>query len=218
MTISVMRGNPAVERPRRGRPKLVPDEAQRAHVVEAARRLFVKKGYGSTTTGDVAAAARISKQTLYRLFPSKPALFAAVVDTNRQSLLALPGDYDSLPVQQALELMLKANINQRAHQESLALIQILLSEAQQSAELMRIARQHGADPSRHELAKWLAEQQKRGRIVVEDADTAAGVLLDMTIGSIVLRMNIGRKAPSLREYEDHVQRCVALFLNGVLPR
>jgi TetR/AcrR family transcriptional repressor of mexJK operon len=187
-------------------------------LVEAARRLFVKKGYGSTTTGDVAAAARVSKQTLYRLFPAKSALFAAVIEDHRQSILALPGDYDDLPLQEALELMLKTNIDQRAHQERLALIRILLSEAQQSPEMLRIARQHGADSSRNELAKWLAEQQKRGRIVVDDPDLAAGTLLDMTIGSVVLRMNIGRKGPSLRQYEDHVRRCVAIFLNGVRPQ
>jgi TetR/AcrR family transcriptional repressor of mexJK operon len=206
------------KRPRRGRPKVLPDETQRAHIVDAARGLLVKKGYGSTTTSDVAAAARVSKQTLYRLFPSKAALFAAVIETHRQSMLALPGDYEDMSLERAIELIFKVNINQRAHQERLGLIRILLAEAQQSPELLRIARLHGADPSRNELAKWLAEQHERGRIVIDDPDTAAGVLLDITIGSVVLRMNIGRKAPSLHEYEDHVRRCVAIFLNGVLPR
>lgn len=218
MIPSIERENKTAERPRRGRPKVLPDEAQRAHLVETARRLFVKKGYGCTTTGDVAAAARVSKQTLYRLFPAKSALFAAVIEAHRQNILALPGDYDDMPLKQALELMLKTNIDQRAHQERLALIRILLSEAQSSPEMLKIARQHGADPARDELAKWLAKQHQRGRIVVDDPEIAAGALLDMTIGSVVLRMNIGRDGPSLREYEDHVRRCVAVFLNGALPR
>ena len=208
----------AEQRPRRGRPKVLPDEVQRAIVVETARRLFVRKGYGSTTTGDVAAAARISKQTLYRLFPSKRALFAAVVDAHRQSVLALPGNYEDIPIEQALESIFQLNMDQRAHQERLALIKILLSEAQQFPELQKIAREHGADPSRRDLAEWIAEQRKQGRITVDDPDAAARALLDMILGSAILNMNIGRRAPSLSEFRDHARRSIAIFLNGVRRR
>ncbi len=40
----------------------------------------------------------------------------------------------------------------------------------------------------------------------------------MTLGSAVLNTNIGRKVPSLSEFKDHVRLCIAIFLNGVLPR
>jgi TetR/AcrR family transcriptional regulator, mexJK operon transcriptional repressor len=47
--------------------------------LEAARKVFLAHGYGGATMDAVAANAQISKQTLYRQYPSKEALFAAVV-------------------------------------------------------------------------------------------------------------------------------------------
>ena len=218
VTISSTRAAEAKKRRKRGRPKALSDDAQRAIIVATAWRLFVKKGFTNTTTDDVAAAAHISKQTLYRLFPSKQALFAAVVDTHRQAMLALPGNYENMPIKQALELIFRTNIDQRAHQDRLALFKILLSEAEQSPALRRIARKHGAAPSRAELAKWLSEQQKRGRIAIDNPNTCARILLDMTIGSVVHSMNIERKGSSLSEFQDHIRHAIAVFLNGVLPR
>lgn len=178
----------------------------------------MQKGYRATTTDDIAAKARVSKQTLYRLFPSKPALFAAVIEAHRQSMVALPGDYADIPVRQALELILRADISPRAHRERIALLRLLLSEMQLSPELLEVARQYGSDPSRKALTNWLTEQNKQGRLRMADPEFAAGALMDMTIGSVVLRMNIGRSAPSVREYADHVRECISLFLDGVLPR
>jgi AcrR family transcriptional regulator len=50
----------------------------RAAALEAARTLFLKNGYAGTTMEEVAALARLSKRTLYNLYPDKKALFAEV--------------------------------------------------------------------------------------------------------------------------------------------
>lgn len=50
----------------------------------AAAKLFLEKGYGATSMDDVAAAAGISKQTIYTHFPSKEDLFADLVLGNEQ--------------------------------------------------------------------------------------------------------------------------------------
>ncbi len=72
-------------------------------MVPCARELFLEKGYGCTTTEDIAVKSHISKQTLYRLFPDKPAIFAAVIDGHCRTMLDLPCDYDNLPLDAALE-------------------------------------------------------------------------------------------------------------------
>jgi len=59
-------------------------EARPAELTAAALELFVEKGYAATRLEDVAAAAGVSKGTLYRYFDSKEALFKAVV---REGLL-----------------------------------------------------------------------------------------------------------------------------------
>jgi AcrR family transcriptional regulator len=59
-------------------------EARPAELTAAALELFVEKGYAATRLDDVAAAAGVSKGTLYLYFDSKEALFKAVV---REGLL-----------------------------------------------------------------------------------------------------------------------------------
>jgi len=60
--------------------------ATRLKVIEAAKRLFTEHGYPATTIEAIGEAAQVPLPTVYRLFGSKRALLAAVLDT------ALGGD------------------------------------------------------------------------------------------------------------------------------
>ena len=55
-------------------------EARRDAVVEAATEVFLRYGYARTTMAELAAAAALSRPTLYEIFPAKDDLFAAVID------------------------------------------------------------------------------------------------------------------------------------------
>ncbi|MEU3312825.1 TetR/AcrR family transcriptional regulator [Streptomyces sp. NPDC048387] len=55
-------------------------EERRETVLSTAIGAFAARGYWATTTAEVAKAAGISQAYVYRLFPSKQALFAAVVE------------------------------------------------------------------------------------------------------------------------------------------
>ncbi len=62
--------------------RLAQVRATRLRVIEAAKELFIASGYPATTLESVAEAADVSLPTLYRLFGSKRALLAAVLDTS----------------------------------------------------------------------------------------------------------------------------------------
>lgn len=94
---------PADEPRKRGRPKVSSDDDKRAHIVEIARRVFVKYGYAGSTTAVVATEASVSKQTLYKLFQSKEELFAAVVGAHRRLMLDLPRPAEDLSIAESLE-------------------------------------------------------------------------------------------------------------------
>ena len=51
----------------------------RAAVVEAARTLFLQKGYAGTTMAEIAEAAGLTKRTVYNNYPDKRALFMMIV-------------------------------------------------------------------------------------------------------------------------------------------
>lgn len=64
---------------------------KRKAVLQAARRLAARDGYASVAMEGVAREARVGKQTLYRWWPSKPALFVDVyADLAQRSLLLQP--------------------------------------------------------------------------------------------------------------------------------
>jgi AcrR family transcriptional regulator len=64
----------------------------RRTVIDAARRLFLERGFAATTMPAVAAAADVSVQTVYKVFGSKPKLAKAVFD------VAMAGDDEPVPM------------------------------------------------------------------------------------------------------------------------
>lgn len=63
-------------------------EARRATIIKAAVSAFARDGYDATKMDSVAAGTGITKPVLYDHFPSKQALFLAVLQSIRDSLLA----------------------------------------------------------------------------------------------------------------------------------
>src|SRR6516165_3964374 len=62
--------------------RLAQVRASRLRAIEAAKALFIESGYPATTLESVAEAADVSLPTLYRLFGTKRALLAAMLDTS----------------------------------------------------------------------------------------------------------------------------------------
>jgi AcrR family transcriptional regulator len=72
----------AVKRPYDNSRRQAQVQATRLRVIEAANRLFTEHGYPATTIEAIAQVADVPLPTLYRLFGSKRALLAAVLDTS----------------------------------------------------------------------------------------------------------------------------------------
>jgi AcrR family transcriptional regulator len=54
-------------------------QAKRDAILAAARELFTRHGFGDTSMDGIAEAANVSKQTLYRYYQNKEALFVATM-------------------------------------------------------------------------------------------------------------------------------------------
>ncbi|MGA7699839.1 MAG: helix-turn-helix domain-containing protein, partial [Thermoguttaceae bacterium] len=53
-------------------------QERRAAIIKAVQRVFVEKGFHGTTTRELAEAAGVSEALLFKHFPSKEALYAAI--------------------------------------------------------------------------------------------------------------------------------------------
>jgi AcrR family transcriptional regulator len=144
--------NPAARRPRR------PAAERRRQILAAARTLFAERGFDATTTRDLAAAADINDALIYRYFPDKRAILAALVDEAIAVFQGLPKPPDQamVPLDSLLELLGTGFVD--AIRANLDLVTILISERQALAGDTRFVE------------------------FVDDAATRLGRLIDATTG------------------------------------
>jgi AcrR family transcriptional regulator len=205
------------ERRDRGRPQLRPDDETRQIIYEAARHEFAANGYAATSTETVARRAGVSTKTLYRLVPNKAALFAGMVSDRLDRFLS---DFNIHVAQDAdietgLNAALLAVADLALDPEVVALQRIILQETGQFSDLATAFYTNGIVRTAAALSSWLRLQVKQGRIDLDNAEEAAGIL----IGMVVLapqRAAIfgGVKLPSRAQISARVARCVTLFLRG----
>lgn len=58
----------------------MPGEKRRLQILTGAAELFAQKGFAGTTTRQIAAAAGTSETVLFRHFPTKESLYAAILE------------------------------------------------------------------------------------------------------------------------------------------
>jgi AcrR family transcriptional regulator len=118
----------------------------REDIVAAARRLLERDGYAATTVADIARAAAVSPETIYKAFGSKGALLGAVLRA------AIRGDSGPTPLRRRPPLeAIRVEADPRRQLERYG---ALLAETQpRLAPLLRVLRE--AAPADPELAAEL---------------------------------------------------------------
>jgi TetR/AcrR family transcriptional regulator, regulator of autoinduction and epiphytic fitness len=142
----------------------------RAAVIDAARTLFLERGYGATTIDAISALADVPPATVYRLFSSKRGILKALLD------VSIVGDHDDV------------SLADRPH------VQALLAEADPAAQLagfVAIAAQVNAraapiyrilisvaasDPDAAALLEDLSKQRQQGQGLIARSLVRAGAL------------------------------------------
>lgn len=200
-----------------GRPR---DEAKHAAVIAAARRLFVERGFADTSIEQVAAAAGVSKVTIYSRFRDKPGLFAAVV---RDAVSGMNSESES-------EAMADRSIEERLVAFGVPLFNFLLSgdliafqrimvhEAPRVPELAARVFESGPGFKRAQLAEMIAGAHARGEVEVDDPLRAAEDLLALWKGFHDIEMHFGLAKPLEAEaVEERIRRGVRLWLKAHAP-
>jgi AcrR family transcriptional regulator len=202
----------------RGRPQLRSDDETREIIYEAARHEFAAGGFAATSTEKVARRAGVSTKTLYRLLPSKAALFEGMVTDRLDRFFAdinlrTVAHYDD--IEQALTAVLLACTDLVLDPEVVVLQRIVLQDAANFSCLTATYYEKGIQRTATTLADWLKVQVKHGLIVLDDPLEAAGMLIGM-VASAPQRATIygGLPLPSRAEIERRARICATLFLRG----
>lgn len=200
---------------RAGRPK---DPEKRMAILDAAQRLFYKRGVGAVALEEVAAAARVSRMTLYSHFGGKPALLSAVVERESARVLdamnALrPAARGSL--RSRLRAFARAYLDLVTRAEILAFDRLLRSEAADHPELVAGFMAAGPDRLRSQLADLLRQHVPNR---AEQADRDAARLVVLLVGDLLLLERYG-KLPLLgpKELDERAVDAVDFFLAAIGP-
>ena len=86
--------------------------ATRRTILDAARRLFAENGFETTTTRDIARAARIASGTLFNYFPTKEGIVACLAAEAMDDALAngAPDNADAQTFEEALFALVAAGL------------------------------------------------------------------------------------------------------------
>ncbi|MFF5079458.1 TetR/AcrR family transcriptional regulator [Actinoplanes sp. NPDC000266] len=148
-------------------------ERKRAAILEAATGLFLASGYDGTSLAKIAEAAGVSKATLFKQFPTKAALFDAIVTASWQA------EDDGGPELPAGDLEAGLTAIGRRYVELLtrpgmtALFRIVIAELPRFPELGEAQFSRGKMPYFESVRRYLSDA------AIEDPETAATQFLGM---------------------------------------
>ena len=197
-----------------GRPK---DSRKRAAILAAARRIFLTQGLEATSLEAVAAAANVSKVTVYGHFGDKAGLFEAVVLAKTEELADALGELraGAAPLGDLLVTMGERLLAFLTQPELQAFDRLLSQAAAKHPALARRFFAAGPGRVRGLLAGLIAEAAGRGELDPDDPERAAEDLLVLWRGMLDLEIRLGGAAPpDARQRAERVRRATGVFMRA----
>jgi TetR/AcrR family transcriptional regulator, mexJK operon transcriptional repressor len=188
---------------------------RRAEIVSAAERIFLKRGFADTTMQMIASLAGGSKETLYRHFASKEALFAEIVD-RRATLISGPDSAlarDEEP-EAALSDLGIGLMRLMMRSDTSSLLKIVVAEAPRSPELARVFYARGPGATLVRLTDYLRVATRRGQLDCPQPLLAAKLFIGSVVAHHHLHALIGQPPAVLSEsgMRKHVHAAAVMFL------
>lgn len=193
---------------------------KRTAILDAAFRLFLEEGYERTSVDKVAARAHVSSATLYKHFPAKTDLFAAVMERvwAEGAALELPSPKAGDPRLGLTQLATEyASFLMRP--DGVPFFRMIIAEVERFPELGEQLYLRGKKPWLDRVTSYLATEHKAGRLKVPDTHMAARQLAGM-INDIIFwpRFLVKGLAVSEAEAGRVVEEAVETLLARYAPR
>ncbi|MGC1212192.1 MAG: TetR/AcrR family transcriptional regulator [Micromonospora sp.] len=151
---------------------------KRQAILDVASTLFLRDGYLATSMDQIAAAAAVSKQTVYKQFTDKQSLFREIVtgtvelvsDPVARQVASLP---DSSDLEADLQKLARALVSQVSQPRVMQLRRLVIGEAGRFPELGRLFYQRGPGRTIDALAAAFESLAARNQLRLDDPQLAA---------------------------------------------
>jgi AcrR family transcriptional regulator len=189
---------------------------RRAHILEAAIKVFAEKGFHAATIKDVAAEAGVADGTIYNYFENKTALLMGVLDPRGDAVQMATDNIPPLPadLQSFLNEMLKQRWSSLTPQ-TLDTMRIVFSEALVNSELRSIFAASTITPAVELGEPMLQSILAMGGMRPNDTQLTSRTIIAAVYGLVMLRL-LGDEVTTQRfqEFPEHLSR---VFHDGLKP-
>jgi len=197
-----------------GRPK---DLGKRASILEAAKRLFLEQGYQGVSMDQIAAAAGVSKLTVYSHFGDKEALFSEAIAAKCQEVL--PDDLFVSPPEGPLNEQLRAIghafFRLITSEEAISMHRMMNTPGTAENALRELFWNAGPRRVQEVFAQFLQARVEQGQLRIDDAALASSQFFSLLKGELHPMMACGLcTEPSPAEVAGHIDATVDFFLRA----
>ena len=177
------------------------------NILSVARRLFLQDGYKNTSMDQVAAESGVTKQTVYRYFPSKLALLEEVL---KETAEENPGYQfgDSMAESELLSFAVHF-VELHLTDDRIGIYRLTVSESDEFKEIADALNRVSQSARRQSLADFISH-----KLTTENPVKDAELLISMLL-SIRNKVLLGHEPkPTTSEVWKHCSYVVSLFLHG----
>jgi len=202
-----------------GRPK---DLAKRAAILEAAKQTFTAQGFEGSSMDQIAAAAGVSKLTVYSHFGDKESLFAEAVRSHCETRLpgALFEPAPGTPLRERLLEIARAFYAMISSREAVAGHRMLCTPQLAGTPLSRLFWEAGPQRVHEAFAALLRRRVAAGELEIEDPARASGQFFALLKGEPHAQLVFGccDGADDPGALDAHLAASVDMFLRAYAPR
>lgn len=188
-------------------------------ILDAAEKIFLRDGYLGTSMDEVATRSRVSKQTIYKHFGSKEALFVELVTsmTSRAAdtvFVANWAEDTEDAVRTYLRTYALTQLSVVLTPRLMQLRRLVIGEVARFPDLARALYESGPERAMSELAATFEQLAERGLLTLDDPALAASHFNWLVMAEPVNRaMLLGDDSiPSRPELSRHAEQSVVVFL------
>jgi AcrR family transcriptional regulator len=190
-------------------------------ILDAARKIFVERGFEGASIDEIAEAARAGKTTIYARFGDKRALFTTVV--TRDVVFRITQFKGEVPtgatIEERLASLATAAMHWTLETERIGLMRLAVAEARRFPDLASTVIRTARELSTEVAARHLGEMTRSDQLgslpafAPERLTTTARFFLDLAVVPFLLRALFEVNPKTLQaEIGPHVARTVAFFL------
>lgn len=200
-----------------GRPK---DLGKRAAILDAAKELFIEQGFNGISMDGIAAAAGVSKLTVYSHFGDKETLFTEAIQAKCVEMM--PDELfvtdNEGPLRDQLLGIGDAFFTLISSDAAIA-TQRMMMTPETDDRIRQMFWQAGPARTEAALADFLGARVARHELVIDDVALAARQFFCLIKGEVHTHMMCGLcSAPTVPDARAHIAACVDFFLRAYAPR